>query len=459
MLKKFAPILLLVFMLQILIYIPVSASVTFRNIAAQAAILADRETGEILFAHNIHTQHPPDSLNKIMTLLLAAYAVENDIISDHELITMTETAWYDITDESSSLGIEPGEVMTFIDLIYSSFVGDANEASNMIALRIGGSIDNFVRMMNDRAAEIGATNTHFVNAHGQFNPTQHTTAYDQFLIFNEAMRSLIFAEVSSTFRHVTEATEESEPRTITTSNSLLNQGSRYYLRHSISGKASNSYEGGRSLVAYADENDLSLISVVLGSYDNVYEDGATDIRSFSETLRLFAWGFDQFAWRDILKTTDLLARIPVMYGSGADFVNARPESALTLLLDESIPTEAFARHITIFSEESGEPLAAPINAGDVLGEVRITRDGHEYARIPLVANTNVNLSGVESIRREIVDMLATNTARNIMLILGGSLFIYFALLIRYHVVRANRLRRIRNAKNDIIRERHQGFHD
>jgi len=446
-------------MLQIFIIIPASASVPFLNVSAQAAILAERDTGEILFAHNIHAQHPTGSLNKIMTLLIAAYHIENDIISDHEIITMTETAWYDITEESSSIGIEPGEEMTFIDLVYSSFIGNANEASNMIALRIGGSVDNFVRMMNDRAAEIGATNTRFVNAHGQFNPTQHTTAYDQFLIFNEAMRSLIFAEVSSTFRHVTEATDEFDSRTITNSNSLLNQGSRYYFRHGISGKDSNTYEGGRSLVAYADENGLSLISVILGSTDFVYEDGATDIRSFSETLRLFTWGFDQFAWRDVLKTTDLLERIPVMYGSGADFINVRPESSLTLLLNESIPDEAFTRQITIFSIENDEPLVAPINAGDVLGEVRILRDGHEYALVPLVANTNISLSGVESIRRDIVDLLTTDTARNTMLILGGLVFLYLALLIRYHVVRANRRRRIRNAKSDIIRERHQGYHD
>ena len=462
MLKKIAFILLLVFVLNIFVGIPVfasSSSTPFTNVAAQAALLAERETGEILFAHNIHTQQPPGSLNKVMTLLLAAQAVENDVIADHELITMTETAWYEITEYCSTQGIEPGEVMTFIDLVYSSFVGNANEASNMIALRLGGSIDGFARMMNERATEIGAVNTRFVNPHGDFNPTQHTTAYDQFLIFDEAMRSSLFAEVSSTFRHVTEPSDEFEIRTLTTTNSLINQGSRYYYRHSIAGKDSNTYEGGRSLIAYAEEGDLSLISVVLGSYDHVFEDGSTDIRSFSETFRLFTWGFDNFAWRDILRTTDLLDRVPIMYGSGADFVNARPESTLTLLLDEAVPIEAFTRDVTIFYDEYDNPLMAPVSAGDILGEVVISRDGHEYARIPLVANTNVGLSGIEYMRRQIVEMLATNTVRNILLILGGIILLYLLLVLRYHLVRASRKRRIKNAKNDIIRERHQGYRD
>jgi len=445
-----------------------SAEVPFQHIAAQAAILVERDTGEILFEHNIHTSHPTDALNKIMTLILASYAIENDIISEHELITMTESAWYDLDEYSLTLGIEPGEAMSFIDLIYSSFVGNASEASNMIAIRMGGSIDGFVRMMNERAAEIGALNTHFVNPHGQRNPAQFTTAYDQFLIFNDAIRSSLFSEVASTFRHVTEATYESEARTLTTSNSMLNQGSRYYYRHHTAGRDTNLVEGGRSMVVYAEESGLSLISVVLGSSDQMFDDGSTDMRNFSESLRLLTWGFDNFSWRNILSTTDLLARVPVLYGSGVDFVNARPEESLSLLLNDDVPADAFVRHVTLFYDDYNQ-LAAPVTAGEhILGEVLITRDGLEYARIRLVANTNVSLSGLEYMRRQLVGLVfeeyedgsrMTSIARNTLLILGVVVFIYLALLIRYHVVRANRRRRIKHAKDDLIRERHQGFRD
>jgi len=459
MVRKTAFFLIIIIVIQFASSLIATASVPFRDLAAHSAILAEKDNGIILYENNIHSRHPADALAKVMTLLLAAHAVENDDVGDHEIITMTESAWYDLNDLSTTQNIQPEETLTFIDLMYSAYIGNANEACNMIALRVAGSIDAFVAMMNALAREIGAENTNFVNPHGQYHQSQYTTAYDQFLIFNEAMNSPLFAEVSGTFRHITENNEGSEPRTMTTSNALLNQSSRYYYRHSISGRDSATFEGGYSLISMAEEDGLTLISVVLGSDVQVFDDESTDMRNFSESLRLFQWGFTQFAWRDILKTTDLLARVPVQHGSGADFVNARPEGSLSLLLDNSIPSEVFVRTITIFSQQRGEDLVAPISAGDVLGEVVITRDGVEQARIPLVANTDINLSGIEYIRGQVISMLATPLARNIMWILGILLLIYIGLVIRYNIVRAGRLRRIKHAKDDIIRERQENFRD
>ncbi|MCL2820054.1 MAG: serine hydrolase [Oscillospiraceae bacterium] len=458
MLRKIAVFLIAALVIQVFSYYPAKSSVTFRDLAARSAIIAEKDTGLVLYESNSHIRHPADALTKIMTLYIAAQMVENDDISDHELITMTETAWYDINDNSTTQDILPGEEMTFIDLMYSAYVGNANEACNMLALRISGSIDAFVRLMNEQAKEMGADNTQFMNAHGQYNDSQYTTAHDQFLIFSTAMKSALFTEVSSTFRHITEGTDEVESRTITNSNSLLNQSSRYFYRHCISGRDSATYEGGYSLVALAEEDGLALVSVVLGSDVIIFDDESTDMRNFSESLRLFQWAFTQFAWRDILKTTDLLARVPILHGSGADFVNARPESSLTLLLDNSIPLDSFIQSSTIFYDENN-PLVAPVSAGDVLGEVIVTRNGVEYAKIALVANTNVSLSGVEYIRGQIVDLLSTNTARNILFILAAILILYIALVIRYNIVRANRIRKIKNAKDDIVKERHQNFRD
>ena len=497
MIKRIIAIFLLIMICLTLMVAPASAvTVASPDISAQSAILAERYTGEVIFSRNADIRHHTDSFNKVMTLLLAAYAIEHDIVSEHQLITMTESAWHDLDEYSSTLGIEPGEVMTFIDLIYSSYVGNANEASNMIALHLGGSIDGFARMMNDRAAEIGAVNTHFVNPHGQYHSAQHTTARDQLYIFTEALNSSLFYEVASTFRHVTEATYESEARTLTTTNALLNQGGRYHFRHSNAGRDSNSADGGRSLVAYAEEGDLSLVSVVIGTFDHIYADGAVDLRSFSETLRLFTWGFDNYSWTDVLRVTDLLARVPVLHGAGSDFVNARPETPLSILLSNDVETADFYRHYVFFYEipldqfdeyasisfnynnEENPTLAAPVVARQVIGEVHLTLDDGRIEVIPLVANTSVNLSGIEYIRRQFIGLIweevetdvprmpgepveyrFTPLARNTLLILGGVLLLYVGLTIRYHVVRANRRRRIKEAKNDIIRERHQGFRD
>ena len=459
MVKKIAVILILIFMMQAVIGLHVTASYDFRDLAARAAILVEKDSGVVLFESDMHLRHPADGLAKIMTLLLASYAVENDDISDHELITMSEYAWLDMNNLSTTQEIQPGEVMTFIDLMYSAYVGDANEACNMIAIRLGGSIDSFVTMMNRMASDLGADNTRFTNPHGQYNVLQYTTAYDQYLIFSEAMKNSLFAEVASTFRHITESHDETESRVLTTSNALMNQNSRYYHRQCISGRDSATFEGGYSLVAYIEEDGMSLISVILGSDVLTFEDESTEMRSFSETIRLVLWGYSNFEWRDILKTTDLLARVPVLHGSGADSVNVRPESSLTLLLNNAVPTDSFVRQIIIFSEVNNDPLVAPIEAGAILGEVIITREGVQYARMYLVANTNIDLSGIEYIRGQVAAMLATNTARTVMFVLIGLVVLYVVLVIRYNIVRANRLRRIKNAKEDIIRERHQNFRE
>jgi len=459
MLKKTALFLLFVFIIQAVLIIPAAATTGFRDLAAKSAILAERENGIILYENNATLRHPADSLTKIMTLLLAVYAIESDEISDNEIITMTEAAWHDMTEDSPTLDIYPGEEMTFIDLMYSAYVGNANEACNMLALRISGNITSFVTLMNNTAREIGAENTRFMNPHGEYHDSQYTTARDLLLIFSEALNSPLFMEISGTFRHITESTEEFESRTMTSSNALINPSSRYYNRYCLSGRDSGTYEGGHSAVSYAEEDGLSLISIILGSDVHILEDESAEMRNFTETLRMYQWGFSQFSWRDILKTTDLLARVEVLHGSGADFVNARPAESLSLLLDNSIPIEEFERRITIFSARRNEPLVAPINAGDVLGEVVITRDGEEIARVDLVANTSINLSGVEYIRGQVSDLLATNTARNVIIVLAALLILYIVLVVRYNIVRANRLRRIKNAKNDIIRERHQNFRD
>ena len=457
--KKIAVILIILLLVQVLSGLQVEASENFRDLAARSAILVEKDSGIILYEYDMHLQHPADALTKIMTLLLASYAIENDEISDHELITMTENAWHDIGELSTTQDIQPGEVMTFIDLMYSSYTGNANEACNMIAIRLGGSIEGFVTMMNRTASDLGAANTRFTNPHGQYNRMQYTTAYDQYLIFSEAMKSSLFAEIAGTFRHITESHDETESRVLTTSNAFLNQNSRYFYRQCVAGRDSATFEGGYSMIAFAEEDGMSLISVILGSNVLIFEDESTEIRSFSETLRLIQWGYSNFAWRDVLKTTDLLARVPVLHGSGADSVNLRPESSLSLLLNNAVPTEAFIRNITIFSERDNVDLVAPIEAGTVLGEVIISRDGVQYARTNLVANTNIELSGIEYIRGQVSALLATPTVRTIIFVLIGLIILYLILVIRYNIVRANRLRRIKNAKEDIIRERHQNFRD
>jgi len=455
MLKRIAILLILVPSILLFAYLPAAASTQFRDVVAQSAILAEVDSGEILFGYNENQRQPADSLARVMTLLLAVSAVYDGIVAEYELIEMTETAWDGITGRNTTLNIRPGEIMSFSDLMHAAFVGSAAEACNMIAEHIAGSVDAFLSMMNERALTLGAENTRFTNTYGLFDEGQFTTAYDQFLIFREASGNELFLEIAGVFRFTIEETNMSGTRRITGTNSLLNQQGRYFHRNNKAGMAGSTFEGGHSYVGISEADGMSLIAVILGSDEIMLPDESFDLRNLSEARRLFEWGFENFAWRTILGTSTLITRVPIEHGAGADDVILRPESEVRLLLASDISLDDFAREIVIFSEENDEALIAPVEAGDVLGQITLIRDGEKIGPINLVAHTGVELHSFEFIRRQVMDILSSSAAQYIIWGLVFIIALYLALVIRYNVKRRKRLTRIAQAKRQLAEEHRQ----
>jgi len=453
MIKKIATILILISILLFMVSTPVSASTTFRDIVAQSAILADADSGEVLFAHNINLVQPADALARIMTLHLAIYAIEAGHAYENEYVEMTESAWEGITSAHTTLNIRPGEIMPLIDLMHAAFVGEAAEACNMIAEHIAGSVDAFIVRMNARARYLGANNTNFVNTYGRFHGAQLTTAHDQFLILSAAAGNELFTEVAGTFTRTIPETNRSDARRLRSSNSLLNQNGIYFFRYNIAGMASVTFEGGHSYAGISEADGLTLVAIILGSDEVMRPDNSVDLRNLSEARRLFEWGYTQFGWHTVLSTSDIVASAPITHGAGRDTVNLRPESEIRLLINNDIPMDSFVRNITVFSVEEDDPLVAPIEAGEILGEITLVRDGVTHGPIPLVAATGVELHRFEFIRRQISDVLASDTARNILFGLGALILLYFILVIRYNVKRRSRMRRVAQQKQQLTEER------
>ena len=458
--KRIAILIILIPAVLLLSSIPVKAAAPFLDLVAQAALLAEVDTGTVLFGHNTNVRHPADSLAKVMTMILAVSAIEDGEAGLNDLVIMTESALFDIKSSSSTQGISPGEEMTLVDLMYCAFVGGANEACNLIAEHIAGSVETFVDMMNERAKELGCERTNFTNPHGQYNDDQYTTAMDQFAIYRDALGHPLFEDLSGTFRYTIEETNKSKQRRLTGTNSLLNTGGKYFFRPCTSGLASITYEGGHSFVGFAESDGLSLIVVVLGSDVVMFEDNSAEMRNLTEAARLFEWGFSEFAWRIILSpSAPPIGKAPVEHGAGADYVNLRPESEIKRLLDKDIPDKDFKHDVVIYSDRDGEPLVAPVTAGQVLGEVTVTRyDAKtrttiEYGTIRLVANTSVELHRLQFIKMQITEVLASSTAHTVIWILVILIAGYLALVIRYNVVRIKRIRKIKEAKRKLIEER------
>ena len=432
---------------------PAAATASFGDPVAAAMLLAEVDSEEVLFEHNMNLRHPADSLTKVMTVLLAVAAIEDGKAYEDEIIVMSESAWADVSSGDTTLNIRPGEEMPLLDLMYCAYFGKSSEACNMIAERIGGSVGAFVDMMNERATALGCDTTNFTNAHGKYDGSQYTTARDQFLIFKDAVGRPLFEEMTGDYRYTVERTNVSEQRRLVNSNSLLNQNGKYYFKHNTSGIASVTFEGGHSFVGSAEADGLSLIAVVLGSDEVINEDESVDMHNLTEARRLFEWGYAGFGWHTILSSSELVGKAPILHGAGADFVNLRPESSIKLLIPNDTPVEEFRRNVTIYSVDKDRPLVAPVEAGDVLGEVTVLWQGKKYGPILLVANTSIELHRFEYIRIQVADLLSSPAARYVIWALAILIAGYTALVIRYNVIRRKRVGRIAAAKRKLAEER------
>ena len=155
---------------------------------AEAGTIMDLSTHEVLFAQNVHERLYPASLTKVMTALVAIRYGNLD-----DVVTIDENA-LDIDPESSVCYLELGDQYTLKQLIYGMLLASGNDAANAIAWHVGGSLEGFVSLMNQEAAAIGATNSHFMNAHGLQDENHYTTPYDMYLIFNEAIKYSTFTD-------------------------------------------------------------------------------------------------------------------------------------------------------------------------------------------------------------------------------------------------------------------------
>ncbi|MDR0447005.1 MAG: serine hydrolase [Oscillospiraceae bacterium] len=421
---------------------------------AEAVYLSDASTGETLYEKNADVRRGPDALVKIMTLLLAAEAVERGEVSRSELITASDSAFFDIKGDVASRSIASGETLPFIDLLYCAFIGGYDEACNIIAERVSGNSPDFIEAMNERAAALGCENTRFVNTHGALSDAQYSTARDLSIIVREASKNALFTEVSTALSYTVRETNSSPARRLVSVNYMLVETrARYYYKYAVFGRTSATYENGYGCVELAEREEFSAVAVVLGAAAVILEDESTEMQNLTETRRLFEWGFANYTRRAVLSSTELVARAEVAFGSGADYVNLRPDRDISLLLPVELPENELTRGITIYSDAAGAAVSAPVAAGDVLGEITISRGGEIIARAELVADASVPLLHAKFIRQRVTDALGSRWAK-IVIIVAAVLFLgYVIIVVRYNILRARRVRQMNDAKQRIADNR------
>ncbi|MCI7812437.1 MAG: D-alanyl-D-alanine carboxypeptidase [Lachnospiraceae bacterium] len=251
------------------------------QIEAEAAIVIEQETGTILYAKNIEAKEYPASITKLMTVLVA---LENGNLND--TVTFSQEAVYSIEPGSSHLGIRPGEQLSLRQSLFGIMLASANDISNGVAEHIGGTIDHFVEMMNEKAEELGCINTHFVNAHGLHDDDHYVCAYDMALIAREVYKNRSFRIIAKTVECSFPPTNVVDEARYFVNHQKMLYDDYYKYEGCVGGKTGFTDEALNTLVTYAERDGTVLISVIL-RLNGVY-------RTFEESALLLDYGFDNF---------------------------------------------------------------------------------------------------------------------------------------------------------------------
>ncbi len=307
------------------------------DIASDTGILMDADTGTVLFDKGGDQQRYPASITKIMTLLVA---VENS--SMDEQVTFTETGVRNVTADSSNINSKVGEVMTMQDCLHALMIISANDAAAQIAEHVGGTEQNFIDMMNQRAAEIGCTNTHFTNSSGLPDENHYSSAKDMALIFREGLKNEAFRSVIGDADYTIQPTNlTAEPRVMHTHHPMFAPESDIYYQGCIGGKTGFTNLAAHTLVTAVEQNGTTYIAVVMH--------GVELSTCCLDSKALFDYGFQNFT-----KTAVDGGSVVVPNGTDVNTLTAKSETN-----NDKIETTYYMGDHQVGSAETAQATATP----------------------------------------------------------------------------------------------------
>ena len=357
---------------------------------ADIVLLFSLDDGTVIFSKNADKTAAPASLTKITTAILTIENCDN-------LDTVITVPSYCITllngTGSSMAGLKAGEEVTVRQLLYCMLVKSANEAANILADYIGGgSIENFVSMMNDFAARVGASGTHYVNAHGLDAEGQYTTANDLAKITKYALNLPVFTEICTTYKYTMPATNMSNERNFVSTNWVINPNFKTYYYEYVQGiKTGTTSNAGQCIITKASKDGYNYLCIVMGAHaEDVNNDNNPDNMAFLETKKLYKWVFENIRLEKIVNTTDIVTVVDVKLAFGVDHVRLVPANDVTALVP--VGTDSGSVLVQVIESETPAQIKAPVKKGEVLGKAKVLYADTELATVDLVAAEDIKVS-------------------------------------------------------------------
>ena len=345
------------------------------NLASKAgsAILIEASTGEILFEKNANEKMAPASMTKMMSMLVIIENIEKGVIKWNDIITASENA---SSMGGSQILLETGEKMTVTDLFKGIAVASGNDAVVALAEAIAGTTDEFVRMMNEKAKELGLKNTNFKNPHGLEDANHYSSAYDMAMIAKELVKHEKVLEFTMIYDDYLRKGTDREFWLVNT-NKLV----RYYT--GVDGlKTGFTNEAGYCLTATAKKNNMRLIAVVM-------KEESSAVRN-AEVTSMLDYGFAQYKIDELVGKNKVAAKVEIDKGDDK-YVEVVPKNEVTVLNKKTDNIGEITYDLKL------DNIKAPVKVGDKVGILEIKEDGKKIREVPITVNKDVKKAGFLSL--------------------------------------------------------------
>lgn len=344
------------------------------KIYSDAVILIENQTGKTLYEKNSEQKMYPASTTKILTAILS---IEKGNLNDK--VTVSKTAIAQMKPGYTSAYLSEGEIISVEDLLKVLLINSANDASNVLAEYISGSIDSFVNLMNEKSKELGCTNTHFVTTNGLHDDNHYTTAKDLAIIARYCMQNETFRKIVSMKKCVIPATNKSEERIYKNTNDLINPTSGYYYPSCIGIKTGFTSEAKNCLISACSKNGLQVIAVVLGASITENHKSAR----YVDSKTLYDYTYSNYSIQNIAKASSVIETIEVKNATDkTKSLDLKLEKDLNVLVNnkdnENIKTEIVLK----------DNISAPIATNSVVGNITYIVGADKYT-INLLASHDV----------------------------------------------------------------------
>ena len=395
------------------------------NIIARSAVMIDAKTGIVVFDKDMHERLYPASVTKLMTVLLALERAGGGF---DDRVYFSRDAVYSLPWDSSNIAMDEGESLTMEQALYAIMLASANEVANAVAEHIAGTAENFARLMTERAAELGANDTRFLNPHGLHEDGHYTTPYDMALIMRECVKHPFFVTLISTEYYEIPPTEKhDEIRGLLNTNRLIRDGD-YHNADVVGGKTGFTDQAGHTLVTYAERDGVGLITAVMKDEKNMI---------YTDTTALLEYGFGMFGDVTVFdgRLPEPKRTLPVyqLYDERTielGDADVAPAGGLVCFLPLNTDLTKIEKVLSL-----PDSLEAPVRKGQAVGKLTLSIGGYALGAVALVSKTDVERTDPLELAYEAKSAASKETALVVLSALKTMMFLFALIIAPMFIIR------------------------